>query len=112
MAEYTERIDGFQIRDVAYWGAPPIDAPIRYDIVKWVQTEPREVYSVEQRKYIKSTEYCYSVGFLEYNAHEPCFEFQSVGLRWLECQPTQRVIDMILEFAEKKEKEIEERREE
>lgn len=111
MAEYTERIDGFQIRDVAYWGLPPVDAPIRFDIVKWEQTEPRDVYSVEKRKYIKSTEYCYSVGWLEYNEHEPCFEFHSVGLRWLECKPTQKVIDAILAFAEAQEKAIEERRE-
>lgn len=107
MGEYTDRIDGFQIRDVTYWGTPPADAPLRYDIVKWVQTEPRDVYSIEKRKYIRSTEYCYSVANLEYNPHEPCFEFRSIGMRWLECNPTQKVIDAILAFVEKREKELE-----
>lgn len=53
-----------------------------------------------------STEYCYSVGFLEWDDHEPCFRFRSVGLRFFEEYPPKDVIDMILDFCEKKEKEI------
>lgn len=35
MKEYTERVEGYQIRDVLYFGKPPENAPIRFDIVKW-----------------------------------------------------------------------------
>ena len=111
--EYTERLHGYQIRDVSYWGRPPENTPIQYDIVKWVDTDPTEVNQVyrddkgcvQVRKAI-STEYCYSVAFLEWNDREPCFNFESVGLRWLEEKPPEEVIDMILDFCKKKEKEI------
>lgn len=103
---YTERIDGFQIRDVAYLGEPPKDVPPEYDIVKWVQTEPREVIDLRTGRKKISTEYCYSVARLTWNAKEPCFEFASVGLRWLGENVPQRVIDAILDFAEKKGKEL------
>ena len=114
MTEYTERVEGYQIRDVSYFGTAPADAPIRFDIVKWVQEkEPREILSMwtdEKGRWHSgkkiSTEYCYSVGTLEWNSHEPCFEFESVGLRWLEENPSQRVIDMIIKFCKEKEKEI------
>lgn len=113
MKEYTERVDGFQIRDVAYLGHPPKDAPIRFDIVKWVQTEPEEVmcYWTNEHGGIEcgrkvQTEYCFSVGTLEWNARESCFVFRSVGLRWLEENPTEAVRQMILRFCEEKEREI------
>lgn len=43
MSSYTERFEGLQIRDPVYIGSKPANAPISYDIVKFVQTEPREV---------------------------------------------------------------------
>ena len=104
--EYTDRIDGFQIRDVTYLGEPPKDAPIRFDIVKWEQTEPRRVINLKTGQYEDSTEYCYSVGRLEWNTKEPCMEFYSIGLRWLYANPPQRVVDAIIEFAEKKSEEL------
>lgn len=110
---YTERVDGFQITDVSYFGKPPKDAPIQFDIVKWVQTEPEEVmcYWTNEHGGIEcgrkvQTEYCFSVGTLEWNAREPGFEFRSVGMRWLEEEPTEAVRQMILRFCEEKEKEI------
>ena len=103
---YTERVDDFQICDPTYLGEPPKDRPPTFDIVKWFQTEPREVIDLRTGKRKTSTEYCIVVAWLEWNAREPCFEFKSVGLRWLGANPTQRVIDMILEFAEKKEAEL------
>lgn len=114
MKEYTDRVDGFQIRDIAYFGKPPIDAPIRFDIVKWVQEEKPHIGTVyrstDSGDWIAKeeiiTEYCYSVGMLEWNSHEPCFEFKSVGLRWLEAKPSNAVVDMILDFCNQKEKEI------
>lgn len=115
MTEYTERIDGFQIRDVAYFGEPPADAPIQFDVVKWFpEKEPYvgTVYHSTPTGWISKdeliTEHCYSVGFLEWDSHEPQFVFRSVGLRWLEEKPSEAVINMILKFCKEKEEEINE----
>ena len=116
MKEYTERVDGFQIRDITYFGKPPVDAPIRFDVVKWFPEKKPHYgtvyYSTEDGWKAKEqmiTEHCYSVGRLEWGSHEPGFEFQSVGLRWLEEKPSERVADMILKFCEEMEKELLER---
>ena len=37
--EYTERYKGFQIRDVAYLGDPPQDAPLQYDVGRWEKND-------------------------------------------------------------------------
>lgn len=60
----------FEIRDPVYFGKTPKDAPLVYDIVKWDEdkSEPRV---------------CFSIGFLEWNERELCFEMKSVGLRFL-----------------------------
>lgn len=106
--KYTERIEGYQIRDVTYIGMPPKDTPPKYDIVKWAVAEPPyEALDIGTGKRKMVTEYCYTVGTLVWNRKEPCFEFESVGLRWLEAKPSEAVVDMILEFAEKKAKELE-----
>lgn len=99
---YTPRVCGFQIRDVVYLGRPPKNEPIKYDIVKWVQCEPHEVISLETGEPRIMSEFCYTVGTLEWNAHEPRFEFRSIGLRWLEADVPGEVVDMILGFCEKK----------
>ena len=105
---YTGRIDGFQIRDVTYIGLPPKNTPPQYDIVKWVKADkPYEAIDWETNKPVLVSEYCYSVARLVWDSKEPCFDFESVGLRWLEANPTQAVIDMVLKFAEEKEKELE-----
>ena len=106
---YTERIEGYQIRDVTYIGLPPKNTPIQYDIVKWAKYgEPHEVFSLDTGKREMMTEFCYSVGRLVWNPKEPCFKFESVGLRWLEEKPPEAVVDMVLKFAEEKAKELEE----
>ena len=105
MTDYTEIIDGFQIRDPVYlWESP--NRPIKFDIVKWVDCEPHEVLNFDTGKKEMQTRYCYSVAFLEWNPKEPCFEFKSIGLRWLRAEPTEKVIKMILDFAENKESEM------
>lgn len=113
MKVYTERIEGFQIRDVLYFGNPPKDAPIRFDIVKWFPEENpyigivyRSTENGWEAREEMITEHCYSVGLLEWDSHEPQFVFRSVGLRWLEEKPSEAVVNMILEFCEEKEKEI------
>lgn len=105
---YTPRVDGFQIRDVVYFGRPPKSEPIKYDIVKWTKLiEPVEVIDAWTGETKTQTEFCYSVAFLEWNDHEPCFELRGVGLRLLESGLTQAATDMILDFCEKKAEEIE-----
>ena len=104
--DYTDRIDGYQIRDVIYFGKTPENAPIKFDVVKWVQTEPFEAYNMRTGKKETHTEYCYSVAFLEWDSHEPQFELHSVGLRWLEERPSEAVIEMVLQFCEEKGKEL------
>ena len=106
---YTERIEGYQIRDVTYIGLPPKDTPPKYDIVKWaVADPPYEALDLISGKRKLVTEYCYTVGRLVWNRKEPCFEFESCGLRWLEEKPSEAVVDMVLKFAEEKAKELEE----
>jgi hypothetical protein len=100
--EYTPIVDGFQIRDVTgirfeSCYAPP-ENPKKFDIVKWGECAPYTAIDGETGEERQTIKYCYSVGYLEWNPKEPCFEFKSVGLRWLESNPTERVIKMILGF--------------
>lgn len=106
MTDYTKIIDGFQIRDVEYIGEPSKNTPPKFDIVKWADCEPHEFINLGTGKKTIQTRYCYSVAFLEWDPKEPCFEFKSVGLRWLRSGASEDVVKMILDFAEKKEQEI------
>ena len=90
---YTERYKGFQIRDVHYLGDPPKDAPTMYDVVQWYKDDGDK-------------EYCWSVGTLVYDPKEPCFDFNSTGLRWLECHPDEDVENWIMAWAEYKLREL------
>ena len=108
---YTERVDGFQIRDVMYLGLPPADTQPKYDIVKWEKYDKPLtnviVFKGDQVLTGQTVyESCYSVASLEWNRHEGGFDFNSVGLRWLEAKPTEAAVQMILDFAEKKGKEL------
>lgn len=64
------RFKQFEIRKPALLGNPPTDDYYKYnfDVVKWAE----------------DNSYCWSIGFLKWNRKEPCFEFESVGLRYLE----------------------------
>lgn len=105
---YTDRVEGFQICDPTYIGFPPKGTPPQYDIIKWVLANPPfKAIDMCTREFKIVTEYCYSVGRLVWNRKEPCFEFESVGLRWLEAKPSEAVVDMVLKFAEEKAKELE-----
>ena len=107
MKEYTERYKGFQIRDVSYFGEPPTDIPPTFDVVKWESYDtPIEARDVFGNKIETSKEFCYSVGNLEYNAKEPCFEFKSCGLRWLEAHPDADVENWIIKWCDYKLQEL------
>ena len=90
--EYTERFHGFQIRDVNYIGDPPINRPPEYDVVYWYEDG--------------DDEYCCSVGRLIYDIKEPYFDFESIGLRWLECHPSEDVERWLIKWAEYKLEEL------
>lgn len=98
---YTERIDGFQIRDITYLPGYGPEQPERcFDIVKWQQfDEPRTMTDFTTGKPKTFTESCYSVAILEWNQREEDFEFRSVGMRWLEAEPTAAVCNLIKAFA-------------
>ena len=107
--EYTGRYKGFQIRDVNYIGKPPTDIPPTFDVVKWECHNARKViktlYNTEPSEDCLE-EYCYTVGTLEYNAKEPCFEFKSCGLRWLEAHPDEDVENWIIKWCDYKLQEL------
>lgn len=116
MTEYSDRVDGFQIRDIIYFGKPPEGVPIRFDVVKWYPEKNPYIGTVyhstesgewEPREELIS-EHCYSVATLQWNGHEGGFDFASVGMRWLEEKPSFHVVDMILAFCEEKGKELNE----
>lgn len=91
---YTERYKGFQIRDINYLGDPPEDAPIMFDVVQWFEDE------------YNGKECCWSVAHLVYDDREPCFDLQSVGLRWLEVHPSEEVEDWIMKWCDYKLREL------
>lgn len=74
----------FEIRDVTYLGDPPKDRPIEFDLVKYQDCEPLETTNWETGEKTITTRYCFSIGRLWWNDKEPCFEFESIGLRYLE----------------------------
>lgn len=104
---YTPRVDGIQITDVTYIGKPPENTPPRFDVVKWESSEPFESIDIRTGKRETHSEYCYTLGRLEWDAREGCFDFKSIGTRWLEAKPSDKVVDMILTFCREKGKELE-----
>lgn len=79
---YTDEWNGFQIRQPTY-----LDGhfePYRFDLVKWTEHKPIEVIDVYTGEKKISTRSCFSIGTLIWNDREPCFEFESCGLRYLE----------------------------
>ena len=101
MKEYTPIVDGFQIRDIVYLGLDS-DYKIenKFDIVKWVKCDPHNVIDGKTGKEKTIDQYCYSVGCLEWDKKEEGFNFESIGLRWLKSNPSERVIKMILGFCD------------
>ena len=57
--------------------------PTRFDVVKWQKHEPIEVYDIALGKKRMSDRSCFSIAFLYWNKKEPCWEFESVGTRFL-----------------------------
>ena len=111
--EYTGRYKGFQIRDVNYLGETLTDSPTIVDAVKQRYYDARQEVKTTECKVVATLyegshleECCYTVGTLEYNAKEPCFEFKSCGLRWLEAHPDEDVENWIIKWCDYKLQEL------
>lgn len=95
------RMNEFGFKKVSYFGQPDKDVfPNKIDIVKWVETEPRKVFSLNEGKYIMSTQYCYVIAQLEWDSHEGAWDFKSIGTRYLE-DGNDELSKWILDFCEK-----------
>lgn len=70
------RFKQFEIRECCFIGDPPTPDYHKwnFDLVKWDTTTFDGV----------KKNYCYSIGRLEWNRKESCFEFRSIGTRYLE----------------------------
>lgn len=102
---YTDIWNGFQFRAPAY-----LDGhfePHQFDLVKWEECEPHEVIDWYTGEKKISTRYCFSIATLIWNKKEPGFEFESVGLRYLENR-IDGLEKFILDFCETIESELEE----
>lgn len=77
------RYKDFEIRPTTFLDGH-ID-PKKYDVVKWYKTDkPMEVLDGRTGEKKMQDTFCFSVAHLEWNAKEPCWEFKSVGTRFLE----------------------------
>ena len=100
---YTDEWNGFQFRSPSY-----LDGhfePHKFDLVKWVDCEPHEVTDLYTGKKRISTRYCFSIAALIWDTKEPGFDFESVGLRYLEYR-IDGLENFILDFCEMMEKEL------
>lgn len=98
--EYTKRVNGIQVRDCVWVGAPPPNK-IMYDVVKWeTRPTPTIVRNARTGQLEYSFESCYSLAHLIWNPNELDFEFEGVGTRWLKEAPGKEVCDMLLKFCE------------
>lgn len=77
------RFKDFEIRPTIYLDG--IDRPNNYSVVKWYTTDkPREVIDGRTGEKKMQDTFCYSVANIWWNEKEPCWEFKSVGTRFLE----------------------------
>ena len=75
------RFKNFEIRPACFLDGHT--DPKKWDVVKWYDHDPIKVFDLGLGEEKISTRSCYSVGFLWWNDKEPCWEFESVGLRFL-----------------------------
>lgn len=98
--DYTERINGFQIRDVVYVPGyePSTPRPQKFDIVKWYNESASIDLSTGEKAGLP-VRHCYSIGQLVWDDHSKCFELHSVGMRWLEEEVPAEFCRVISAFA-------------
>ena len=115
---YTERVENFQINDPIFIDdlysddiEAKSDRPLEFDVVKWSKLDkPREMLSFDfATKSFKPQmveECCYVVAVLQWDESEEAFELHSIGMRFVEEKPSADVMQMILDFCDKKSKEL------
>lgn len=94
------RLNEFGFSKVCFLGSDKDVFPNEIHIVKWEETEPIEVYSLTEKKKVTRTSFCYVIGSLEWNSKESCWEFHSIGTRYLE-DGTEELNKWILDFCNK-----------
>lgn len=100
---YTDEWNGFQFRQPVYFDGH--FEPYKFDLVKWEEHEPAEVvdWVTGEKKIV--TRGCFTIGTLIWNDREPCFEFESCGLRYLEYR-IDGLEKFILDFCETMERQF------
>lgn len=94
---FKKRMDEFAFAPIHYWGSDMDVFHYKFHIVKWVETEQMRIYSLDEKRYVEHTTYNYAIGELEWDDHEPCWEFRSIGTRFLE-DGTEELMKWILDF--------------
>lgn len=110
LRSYGEEWNGFQFRSPIY-----LDGhfdPYKFDLVKWKECEPTEVIDFTTGEITTSekkiqTRYCFSIATLTWNRKEESFDFESVGLRYLQHR-VDGLEEYILKFCEEMIKEFDE----
>ena len=98
------RYKDFEIRPTVYLDGHK--EPNKYDVVKWEKHKPREVYDLTLGRKRMSDRGCFSIAHIYWNEKEPCWEFESVGTRFLEyyedglCEFVREWLELIGEPAE------------
>ena len=75
------RFKDFEIRPTCFLDGPT--DPKRWDVVKWHDHGPVAVTDWNTGEKKISTRSCYSVASLKWDEKEGCWDFKSVGLRFL-----------------------------
>lgn len=94
------RMNEFGLSKVSFFGSGKDVFPHKIHVVKWVECEPFTAYSFDKKKYVTVDKHCYVIGSLEWNDHEPCWEFSSVGTRYLE-DGTEELNKWLMDFCNK-----------
>ena len=76
------RYKDFEIQPTTYLDGH--HEPRNFQVVKWYNHEPYEVTDWETDEKKMSTRSCYAIANIRWNEKEPCWEFKSYGLRFLE----------------------------
>ena len=101
--KYTEPIEDFFVEDLTFLREPPLRSmPLRFAVSKMERHNPPIKLTDFRTGELRELQYTsFVVGEFVYNAHEGCFDFESVGTRWLEAHPSAAVEDMALQFINK-----------
>ena len=91
------RFKDFEIRPTCFLDGHT--DPKKWDVVKWCKSEPFESVDLRTGEKRMCDTYCYSVAQLEWNEKEPCWEFSSVGTRFLE-DYEEGLCEFVLKWAE------------